>query len=88
MHFYPFVGVQLFGVTSLGSVPNCTIYLSGAGTNPNGSQWWMKIKGATEEYIAAAVVRLARTFEKEKNISLGTTDFKYTIDDGLDIRLQ
>jgi len=30
------------------------IYLSGAGTNPNGSQWWMKIKGATEEYIAAA----------------------------------
>ena len=30
------------------------IYLSGAGTNPRGSQWWMKIKGATEEYIAAA----------------------------------
>lgn len=30
------------------------IYLSGAGTNPHGSQWWMKIKGATEEYIAAA----------------------------------
>ena len=30
------------------------IYLSGAGTNPCGSQWWMKIKGATEEYIATA----------------------------------
>jgi len=30
------------------------IYLSGAGTNPRGSQWWMKIKGATEQYIAAA----------------------------------
>ena len=27
------------------------IYLSGAGTNPNGKQWWMPIKGATEEYI-------------------------------------
>ena len=30
------------------------IYLSGAGTNPRGMQWWMKIKGATEQYIAAA----------------------------------
>jgi len=29
------------------------IYLSGAGTNPNGKQWWMPIKGATEEYIRA-----------------------------------
>lgn len=28
------------------------IYLSGAGTNPNGRQWWMPIKGATENYIA------------------------------------
>lgn len=28
------------------------IYLSGAGTNPKGSQWWMKIKGATEQYVA------------------------------------
>ena len=27
------------------------IYLSGAGTNPNGKQWWMPIKGATENYI-------------------------------------
>jgi len=27
------------------------IYLSGAGTDPNGRQWWMPIKGATEEYI-------------------------------------
>lgn len=27
------------------------IYLSGAGTNPNGKQWWMPIKGATEQYI-------------------------------------
>ncbi len=27
------------------------IYLSGAGTDPNGKQWWMPIKGATEEYI-------------------------------------
>lgn len=28
------------------------IYLSGAGTDPNGKQWWMPIKGATENYIA------------------------------------
>lgn len=28
------------------------IYLSGAGTNPNGKQWWMPIKGATEQYVA------------------------------------
>lgn len=27
------------------------IYLSGAGTDPNGKQWWMPIKGATENYI-------------------------------------
>ena len=27
------------------------IYLSGAGTDPNGKQWWMPIKGATEQYI-------------------------------------
>jgi len=27
------------------------IYLSGAGTDPNGRQWWMPIKGATETYI-------------------------------------
>lgn len=27
------------------------IYLSGAGTAPNGKQWWMPIKGATEQYI-------------------------------------
>ena len=26
-------------------------YLSGAGTDPNGKQWWMPIKGATENYI-------------------------------------
>ena len=35
------------------------IYLSGAGTNPNGRQWWMKIKGATEQYIAQAGFRYA-----------------------------
>ena len=35
------------------------IYLSGAGTNPNGRQWWMKIKGATEQYIAKAGFRYA-----------------------------
>ena len=29
------------------------IYLSGAGTNPKGKQWWMPIKGATENYIQA-----------------------------------
>lgn len=27
------------------------IYLSGAGTDPQGKQWWMPIKGATEQYI-------------------------------------
>jgi len=27
------------------------IYLSGMGTNSNGKQWWMPIKGATEQYI-------------------------------------
>ena len=27
------------------------IYLSGAGTDSNGKQWWMPIKGATEQYI-------------------------------------
>ena len=27
------------------------IYLSGAGTDPDGRQWWMPIKGATEMYI-------------------------------------
>ena len=27
------------------------LYLSGAGTDPNGKQWWMPIKGATENYI-------------------------------------
>ncbi len=27
------------------------IYLSGMGTDPNGIQWWMPIKGATEQYI-------------------------------------
>jgi len=27
------------------------IYFSGAGTDPNGKQWWMPIKGATEQYI-------------------------------------
>ncbi len=30
------------------------VYLSGAGTDPNGKQWWMPIKGATEEYIRKA----------------------------------
>ena len=35
------------------------IYLSGAGTNPKGKQWWMKIKGATEQYIAHAGFRNA-----------------------------
>ena len=35
------------------------IYLSGAGTNPEGKQWWMKIKGATEQYIAKAGFRNA-----------------------------
>ena len=35
------------------------IYLSGAGTNPEGRQWWMKIKGATEQYIAKAGFRYA-----------------------------
>ncbi|MBQ8939160.1 MAG: hypothetical protein IJ047_02945 [Paludibacteraceae bacterium] len=27
------------------------IYLSGMGTDSNGKQWWMPIKGATEQYI-------------------------------------
>lgn len=35
------------------------IYLSGAGTNPNGKQWWMPIKGATEQYVAKAGFRHA-----------------------------
>lgn len=35
------------------------IYLSGAGTDPEGRQWWMKIKGATEQYIAQAGFRHA-----------------------------
>ena len=27
------------------------IYLSGAGTDPEGRQWWMPVKGATENYV-------------------------------------
>ena len=47
------------GITSIGTPEDVYrrkeqmtyIYLSGAGTDPNGKQWWMPIKGATEEYI-------------------------------------
>lgn len=35
------------------------IYLSGAGTNPKGKQWWMPIKGATEQYIQTVGFRHA-----------------------------
>ena len=35
------------------------IYLSGAGTNPDGKQWWMPIKGATEQYIGTLGFRHA-----------------------------
>lgn len=35
------------------------IYLSGAGTDPKGKQWWMPIKGATEQYIQSVGFRHA-----------------------------
>jgi len=44
--------------------------------------------GQPAETISIGVLGIVFLSPKEKNISLGTTDFKYTIDDGLDIRLQ
>lgn len=44
--------------------------------------------GNPAETISIGVLGIVFLSPKEKNISLGTTDFKYTIDDGLDIRLQ
>ena len=44
--------------------------------------------GNPAETISIGVLGIVFLSPKEKNISLGTTDFKYTIDDGLDLRLQ
>lgn len=38
------------------------IYLSGAGTDPDGKQWWMPIKGATENYIRTLGFKYAFAF--------------------------
>ncbi len=38
------------------------IYLSGAGTDPNGKQWWMPVKGATENYIRTLGFRHAYAY--------------------------
>jgi len=43
--------------------------------------------GDPAETISIGVLGIVFLSPKEKNISLGTTDFKYTIDDGLDLRL-
>lgn len=43
--------------------------------------------GDPAETISIGVLGMVFLSPKEKNISLGTTDFKYTIDDGLDLRL-
>ena len=43
--------------------------------------------GDPAETISIGVLGIVILSPKEKNISLGTTDFKYTIDDGLDLRL-
>jgi len=44
--------------------------------------------GDPAETISIGVLGIVFLSPKEKNISLGTTDFKYTIDDGLDLRLE
>lgn len=43
--------------------------------------------GDPAETISIGVLGMVFFTAKDKNISLGTTDFKYTIDDGLDLRL-
>ena len=43
--------------------------------------------GDPAETISIGVLGIVFLSPKEKNISLGTTDFKYTIDDGLNLRL-
>lgn len=43
--------------------------------------------GDPAETISIGVLGMVFFTAKDKNISLGTTDFKYTIDDGLNLRL-
>jgi len=43
--------------------------------------------GDPAETISIGVLGMVFFTAKDKNLSLGTTDFKYTIDDGLDLRL-
>ena len=43
--------------------------------------------GNPAETISIGILGMVFLTPKEKNISLGNTDFKYTIDDGLDLRL-
>ena len=43
--------------------------------------------GDPAETISIGILGMVFFTAKDKNISLGTTDFKYTIDDGLDLRL-
>ena len=43
--------------------------------------------GDPAETISIGVLGMVFFTTKDKNISLGTTDFKYTIDDGLNLRL-
>ncbi|MBO7111368.1 MAG: DUF4359 domain-containing protein [Bacteroidaceae bacterium] len=43
--------------------------------------------GDPTETISIGVLGMVFFTAKDKNISLGTTDFKYTIDDGLNLRL-
>ena len=44
--------------------------------------------GQPAETISIGVLGIVFLSPKGKNISLGDTDFKYTLDDGLDLRLQ
>ncbi len=43
--------------------------------------------GDPAETISIGILGMVFFTAKDKNISLGTTDFKYTIDDGLNLRL-
>ena len=43
--------------------------------------------GDPAETISIGVLGMVFFTAKDKNISLGTTDFKYTLDDGLNLRL-
>lgn len=43
--------------------------------------------GQPAETISIGVLGIVFLSTKEKNIQIGNTDFKYTIDDGLDLRL-